>query len=153
MTEQNSAGPQADPGARTDPALPVLPEGYAPAAYPAPPAAPAAQAAPAAGNTPQWRGMTRRTVFRAVSAVGVVAVAGVIAVTVAMHPGASASTAGNGNGHGHGVSGPVVAYLRNGSTSEVEILSGTTKVTVRDPALASRLEADASASAKPAAKH
>jgi hypothetical protein len=117
----------------------LQPGPFAAAIYPPPPAAPVTPAA----SAQRWRAMTRRTAFRAVSGVGVLAIAGGIAAIIAMHPGQASAAA---TSHSHHVSGPVVAYLSNGSTGDVQILYGTTKVTVHDPALAARLANDASSS-------
>lgn len=145
MSEQYPAGPQGEPQGRTETALRLQPEPFAAATYPPPPTTPVAPAA----SAPRWLGMTRRTVFRAVSGLGVLAIAGGIAAIIAMHPGQASAAA---TSHSHHVSGPVVAYLSNGSTGDVQILYGTTKVTVHDPALAARLASDASTSHPSATK-
>jgi hypothetical protein len=76
----------------------------------------------------------RRAVLRSAAgagAIGLVAAAGVGTVAAAS---ASAATATPEQDHA-----PVVVYLRDASSGELEIFSGTSRTQVHDPALAARL--------------
>lgn len=96
--------------------------------------------------------MSRRTVFRAAGAAGaVVAGGGAATGIVTGAESASADTAGAGiAAGGQAGAGPVVAYLSSTGSSEVEIFSDLTKITIRDPALAARLASAAADTSGPA---
>ncbi len=89
-------------------------------------------------------GMSRRTVLRGAAgagAVGLAAAAGVGAVVAATRPDTKApaarpvaATAGRTE-----KGGPLVVYLRDASTGELDVFAGTTQVRFRDPALAAQL--------------
>jgi len=81
----------------------------------------------------QPRRVSRRSVLRGAAgagAVGLAAAAGAGAV-VAASPGTKAA--------GPAKAGPLVVYLRDATTGELEVFAGTSKVRFRDPALAARL--------------
>ncbi len=82
----------------------------------------------------------RRAVLRSAAgagAIGLVAAAGVGTVAAAS---ASAATATPDQDHALAATDtPVVVYLRDASSGELEIFSGTSRTQVHDPALAARL--------------
>ena len=97
-----------------------------------------------ATSAPPRQPMTRRNVFRAAGVAGVfAAVGGAAAYFGTRSDATNTSTAADGSV----ADGPVVAYLRNSATGEIEIFVGTTKTTIRDPSLAARLASAASAPA------
>lgn len=101
-------------------------------------APPAPAALPEPTDNPLRSPVNRRNAIKTAGAAGVVATSGGVAAGLVGRPEtASADTTGYGQ---PAAGGPVVAYLRAGSTSEVEIFSGETKVVVADGALAARLE-------------
>jgi hypothetical protein len=83
----------------------------------------------------------RRAVLRGAAgagALGLVAAAG--AGSVAAAPAASAAPASPAREHAPAANDtPVVVYLRDASSGELEIFSGTSRTQVHDPALAARL--------------
>jgi len=88
----------------------------------------------------QPRRVSRRSVLRGAAgagAVGLAAAAGAGAV-VAASPGTKAA-APTATDAGPAKAGPLVVYLRDATTGELEVFAGTSKVRFRDPALAARL--------------
>ena len=84
--------------------------------------------------------VSRRSVLRGAAgagAVGLAAAAGARAV-VAARPGTKAA-APTATAAGPANAGPLVVYLRDATTGELEVFAGTSKVRFRDPALAARL--------------
>jgi hypothetical protein len=85
--------------------------------------------------------MSRRSVLRGAAgagAVGLAAAAGVGAVAAAARPGApGAAPAAPAAMPAHGQ--PVVVYLRDAATGELDVFTGTSQVRFRDPAIAARL--------------
>jgi hypothetical protein len=83
--------------------------------------------------------MSRRSVLRGAAgagAVGLAAAAGAGAVVAATRPAAKADAAPAATAaHAE----PVVVYLRDARTGELEVFNGTSQVRFRDPALAARL--------------
>ena len=80
----------------------------------------------------------RRAVLRGAAgagAIGLVAAAGVGTVAA----GASAATASPEQEQAAATDTPVVVYLRDASSGELEIFAGTSRAQVHDPALAARL--------------
>jgi hypothetical protein len=81
--------------------------------------------------------MSRRSVLRGAAgagAAGLAAAAGAGALAAAARPAAAAPAARPAK-HAE----PVVVYLRDASTGELEAFTGTSQVRFRDPALAARL--------------
>jgi len=82
--------------------------------------------------------MSRRSVLRGAAgagAVGLAAAAGAGAVVAATRPAAKAAEPAALPAHG----GPLMVYLRDASTGELEVYAGTSQVRFRDPALAAQL--------------
>jgi hypothetical protein len=82
--------------------------------------------------------MSRRSLLRGAAgagAVGLVAAAGAGAVVAATRPEAKAATPAAMPAH----AGPVMVYVRDARTGELEVFAGTSKVRLRDPALAAQL--------------
>jgi len=85
--------------------------------------------------------MSRRSVLRGAAgagAVGLAAAAGAGAVAAAARPAAKAGTAPTPAAMPAHAD-PVVVYLRDARTGELDVFTGTTQVRFRDPALAARL--------------
>jgi hypothetical protein len=81
--------------------------------------------------------MSRRSVLRGAAgagAVGLAAAAGAGALVAAARP-AAATPAARPAAHAE----PVVVYVRDAGTGELEAFTGTSQVRFRDPALAARL--------------
>lgn len=129
MSEQNFAGQPSDSQPGTQPSSFAVPST---SPYQAQPVAPA----PEVTGAPRRLPMTRRNVLRAAGVASVVAAA---AGTVAALRTSSDETSTSTAARGPAVNGPVVAYLRDGSTGTIEIFAGTSKKTIRDTALATRL--------------
>jgi hypothetical protein len=85
--------------------------------------------------------MSRRSVLRGAAgagAVGLAAAAGAGALVAAARPAAAAPAAVSAALPAKHAE-PVVVYLRDASTGELEAFTGTSQVRFRDPALAARL--------------
>jgi len=83
--------------------------------------------------------MSRRSLLRGAAgagAVGLVAAAGAGAVVAAARPETKAATPAAALPPN---AGPLVVYLRDARTGDLEVLAGTTKVRLHDPALAAQL--------------
>jgi hypothetical protein len=84
--------------------------------------------------------MSRRSVLRGAAgagAVGLAAATGAGAVVAAARPRTKAATAAKAARPAN--AGPLVVYLRDAATGELEVFAGTSKVRFRDSALAARL--------------
>jgi hypothetical protein len=84
--------------------------------------------------------MSRRSMLRGAAgagAVGLVAAAGAGAVVAAARPEAKAAAPDLAAMPAH--AGPVIVYLRDAKTGELEVFAGTSQVQFRDPALAAQL--------------
>lgn len=102
--------------------------------------APPEQAQPAPGEQEKLH-MSRRSLLRFVGAGAVVAAAGGTAGYFTTRPDSGkAGTAAAGTPAGGAVTaGPIVVYLRDARTGELEVFAGTTQTTIRDTALAAQL--------------
>ena len=81
--------------------------------------------------------VSRRSVLRGAAgagAVGIAAVSGAGAVLAAARPATAATTSA-----APGAAGPLVVYLRDAATGEMEVFAGAGQTRFRDPALAARL--------------
>jgi len=98
----------------------------------------AAQAADS-GTVPERPSrMSRRSLLRGAAgagAVGLVAATGVGAVAAAVRPDTKAAAPAALPAH----AGPLMVYLRDARTGELEVFAGTSKVRFRDPVLAAQL--------------
>jgi hypothetical protein len=83
---------------------------------------------------PQNQRVSRRSLLRGaagVGAVGLAAASGAVAVTGAARPDAGLARPGH--------QGPLMVYLRDATTGEMDVFAGTSQVSLRDPALATQL--------------
>jgi hypothetical protein len=99
------------------------------------PAQPAALTPPVT-NAPAWQPMTRRNVLRATGVAGVVAAVGGVAGYFITRSDETTTSTPAGD---RAADNPIVVYVRDARTGVLEILSGTTEATVRDPALANQI--------------
>jgi predicted nicotinamide N-methyase len=88
--------------------------------------------------------VSRRSVLRGAAgagAVGIAAVAGAGTVIAATRPAeaAAATAATTPTATGVANAGPLVVYLRDAATGEMEVFAGASQARFRDPALAARL--------------
>jgi hypothetical protein len=82
--------------------------------------------------------MSRRSVLRGAAigagAVGLATVAGAVPAMASARPAAPAEAA-----HGAASADPIVVYLRDAASGELEIFAGHSQVRLHDPAIAARL--------------
>jgi len=84
----------------------------------------------------QTQRVSRRSLLRGaagVSAVGLAAASGAVALAGPVAHASPAATARTSH------EGPVMVYLRDAATGEMDVFAGTGQVTLRDPALAKQL--------------
>jgi hypothetical protein len=87
-------------------------------------------------------GPSRRSLLRGAGAVGAVGLAAATGVGAASGAPAAATRPAADNraaGAGHSAGAPLVVYLRNAASGELDIFSGTSHTVLRDPALVARL--------------
>jgi predicted nicotinamide N-methyase len=86
--------------------------------------------------------VSRRSVLRGAAgagAVGIAAVAGAGTVIAAARPAEAAAATATPTATGLANAGPLVVYLRDAATGEMEVFAGASQARFRDPALAARL--------------
>jgi hypothetical protein len=91
-------------------------------------------------------GPSRRSMLRGAGAVGAVGIAAAVGVGAASGVAAAATRpaadnrAAAGAGHSADAAGaPLVVYLRDAASGELDVFSGTSHTVIRDPALVARL--------------
>ena len=90
-------------------------------------------------------GPSRRSMLRGAGAVGAVGIAAAVGVGAASGVAAAATRpaadnhAAAGAEHSAGAAAPLVVYLRNAASGELDVFSGTSHTVIRDPALVARL--------------
>jgi hypothetical protein len=82
-------------------------------------------------------GPSRRSMLRGAGAVGAVGIAAAVGVGAPSGGAAAATRPAAGNRAAAGA--PVVVYLRDAASGELDVFSGTSHTVIRDPALAARL--------------
>ncbi len=94
---------------------------------------------PADGRSPH---MSRRSVLRGAAvgagAVGLATVASAAPALAAARPAARQADAHAAQAHAPAAA-PIVVYLRDASSGELEVFAGETRVSLHDPAIAARL--------------
>ena len=92
-------------------------------------------------------GPSRRSMLRGAGAVGAVGIAAAVGVgaasgvaAAATRPAADNRAAAGAEHSAEGAAGaPLVVYLRNAASGELDVFSGTSHTVIRDPALVARL--------------
>ena len=91
-------------------------------------------------------GPSRRSMLRGAGAVGAVGIAAAVGVgaasgaaTAATRPAADNRAAGGAERSAGPAGAPLVVYLRDAASGELDIFSGTSHTVLRDPALVARL--------------